>query len=356
MLIGIFSKLGASGGSEHRCAEMANSIVRYTEHECWLLCEKDLSEKIAAKLDNRVRVVKRIFKPKPENVEELYKVDSLLIVNSDSYSFARPKYWMGECEEHHACKVDLDRIKQMVFLFNFVITPSRHLAELAPMVKDLRVICANKKFFNEINEKEKKFRGMRHLPRIILDSPIDPGSITTTKTPSDKIRIGKHSKAHGYKFDAECTELIKRINDKYGDKVEWDFLGVPKDRAKEIKDIKNVTVRPEYSIDVGEYLQGIDIFLFFISWGRNEPWSRAVAEGMTAGCPVLATNKAGNQDQVIDGNSGYLCNDLKDFEKRLSFLIKNPHIMRMMGRNGHIYSSRFTSQAILKQYLDFITA
>ncbi|MBD3407304.1 MAG: glycosyltransferase [Candidatus Lokiarchaeota archaeon] len=354
MKIGIFSKLGASGGSEHRCAEMANGIVRHTDHSCTILCEKDLNRHIEDKLDDRINIIKRVFKPKPENVECLYDFDSLLIVNSDSYSFAKADYWLGKTE-HHDYEVDLSRIKQMAFLFNFVISPSKKLASLEKYVDDLRIICANKKFFHHITEKS-GHACVRHLPRITLDSPIDPESITDVKTNSDKIRIGKHSKAHGYKFNEEHKKLIDMVNDKYGDKVSWDFLGVPSDRAAEICDIPNVTIRKEYSVPVGDYLRDIDIFLFFISWGRNEPWSRAVAEGLMAGCPVLATNKAGNLDQILHGNNGYLCDDLDGFYKWLCYLIENPDMINKLGRNGRIYSKSFSSANIIRQYIEFITA
>lgn len=356
MKIGIFSKIGANGGSEHRCAEMCNSIVRHSPHEAILLCEKDLNDVIEKKLDDKVVVHKNVLKGDAKNVERLYEVDTLLVVNSDSYSFSKLDYWRGRCPEHHEIKVDLKKIKQMVFLYNFVISPASHLWTIQQEIDDVRVICANKEFFNAITDSKNKYAKIKHLPRIILDSPIDPGSITTEKTDSDRIRIGKHSKAHGYKFNEEHPELIKRINKRYGDRVAWDFLGVPSDRAEEIKGIKNVTVRREYTIPVGEYLKGIDIFLFFISWGRNEPWSRAVAEGMMAGCPVLATNKAGNKDQILHENNGYLCDSVDEFEDWISYLIENPDRIRQLGRNGHIYSMQFTSEKIIQKYLDFIQA
>ena len=353
MNIGIFSKLGASGGSEHRAAEMASAITKFTGHSCMLLCENDLNPHIKEKLDSKVELVLNVFKD-GRNLDAIYKPDVLLVINSDSYSFSKPEYWLGQTE-HHTHRVDLSRIKKLIFLYNFVISPAKNLSELAKLVPDLRIVCANKDFFNDISEKD-KFKRIRHLPRLMLESPIDPSSITTDKTKSDKIRIGKHSKAHGYKFNEQHEDLIDRINKKYNKLVAWDFLGVPGEYVESIKGTHNVTIRTEYSIPVGEYLKGIDIFLFFISWGRNEPWSRAVAEGMMAGCPILATNKAGNKDQVIHENTGYLCDNLDDFEKWLSHLIEHPDMIQKIGRNARISAMQFTSEKVIGRFMDFIAS
>lgn len=356
MKIGFFSKLGASGGSEHRCAELANGIKKYTEHEPIILCEKNFNNHVQEKLHPEIEVVRNVFKDTPKNYERLYDVDRLLVLNSDSYSFTKLDYWKGVCKKHERdVAVDLSRIPQMTFLFNFVISPAKHLHQIERECKDVRLISTASHFIEEIEEKwDSKFRNIQHIPRLKLESPIDPDSITTVKTPSDKIRIGKHSKAHGYKFNDEHAELIKRVNDKHGDKIIWDFLGVPGGKQQLIEREDNVIIRPEYSVDVGEYLQGIDIFLFFISWGRNEPWARSVAEGLMSGCPVLATNKGGNKEQVKHLNNGYLCDTVEDFEKHLNTLIENPKLIKKMGRNSALYSKEFTTEKITKSFMDFI--
>jgi glycosyltransferase involved in cell wall biosynthesis len=355
MKIGVFSKLGASGGSEHRCAEIVNSIQRFSSHDSYLLCEKDLNNKIEHKIDKEVKIIKNLFKGHGIlNYNILYDMDIVIVINTDSYSFAKSDYWEGKLAEHHDIFINLSKIPKMVFLFNFVITPSKNLYTISEKCKDVRVLAANQKFLDEISTKENKFGKIWHLPRMMMESPIDPKTISSQKHNSGKIRIGKHSKAHGYKFNDEHVELIRRINSRYGDIIEWDFLGVPNDKAALLKEFNNIVVRPEYSVDVGDYLKGIDIFLFFISWGRNEPWSRAVAEGMMSGCPILATNKAGNIDQIIHGNNGYLCDTVDDFEKYLSILIEDDVIRSQMGLNNLIYCQQFTTERLTSKLLDFI--
>jgi len=341
MKIGIFSKLGASGGSEFRAAEMANSLVR-AGHETYIFCESKINEKVRATCIEKVQILEEIF----TKTEKLYEVDSILIINTDSYNFSKLEYWEGK-------KVDLTKIKQLVILYNFVLDPSKHLPTINTKCSDVRIITANKHFFNEIST-QSRFNEIRHYPRICLESPIDPDKVLSEKTKSDKIRIGRHSKSISYKFNKEMLLLIQKINEKYKDKVSWDFLGVDGENAKELDSIPNVIIRKEFSIPVKEYLQNIDIFLFFIDWGRIEPWSRAVAEGMVSGCPILANNKGGNKDQILHGNNGFLCNSLDEFCGYLDYLIENPDWIKKFGKNSIIYSREFTPDKILKKYLDFI--
>lgn len=362
MKIGIFSKLGANGGSEHRCAEMANGIARYTDHQVTLLCEQDLNDVIQKKLDPEVKVIKHIFKPaKLAKPDALYDFGLILVINSDSYSFAQAGYWEGTLTakdedepKHHSFFVDLKRIPKMVFLFNFCVSPAQWIHTIAEKCQDVRIVVANRDYYHQIMYKD-KLKEARRLPLTILESPIDPNQITSKKTRSRRIRIGKHSKAHSYKHNEDVAKLIEMVNEKHEKKVAWDFLGVPSEFVPPIQNIPNVTVRKEYSIPVGDYLKGVDIFLFYISWGRNEPWARAVAEGMMAGCPILATDKAGNRDQVVNGLNGYLCKSLQEFHDRLVFLIKDEETRIMMRNNNIVMAKEFTPDKVIKRFEEFVS-
>jgi len=351
MRIGIYSKVGSSGGSEFRCAEMCNAILN-EGHESFLLCENDLNDKIRAYCNPKVTIYEDVLGKTGKNLPRLYEMDSILIINSDSQTFSRDDYWEGRTDKHNH-HVDLTKIKQFTILYNYVIGPATKLTTIRAKCPDVRIITANRMWFNDITN-QIKFENIRHYPRLHLESPINPNLITDKKTPSDKIRIGRHSKAHGCKFNEEYINLIIRINEKFQDKVVWDFLGVPSSRSNGLDNIPNATTRQEFSITVGEYLQNIDIFVFFVDWSRDEPWSRSIAEGIMSGCPVIANNRAGNKDQIIHGNTGYLCNTINDFFRYLCILIENHELRAQMGRNSRIFSMQFTSDKIIRKFLDFI--
>jgi len=354
MKIGIFSKFQMDGGSEFRCAEICSSIAKHTEHEAYLLAESGkISNRIRERLHKDVNLCPSVFIPDPQNVEKLYEMDVILVVNTDSYKYTKKDYWHGKTE-NHTTKVDLKKIKKMVFLFNFVVSPAQHLHELAKEGIDIRILTTNERFYHEITTKD-KHKKVRHFPRGILNSPIDPESVAPFKTTSGKLRLGKHSKSVGNKFNEDHRKLIMKVNKKHGDNIVWDFMGVPGERKKELKDIENVIIRNEFTLSVKDYLIGIDVFLFFIAWKRTEPWARSVAEAMASGCPILGTDKGGgNQEQILNGNNGFLCRSVDDFSDRIDELMDNRRLVNQMGDNSRLYSKAFSSERIIQKFLDFI--
>lgn len=350
MKIGIFSKLIYPGGSEFRCVELANQFAR-NNHDVYLLGEGEINEKVSDKINSNVKPFANILagsnKHKP--LDLLYDLDSLFIINSDSKNFTTANYWLG-LSEKHGTKVELNRIKQMNYIFNFLISPSIALSTIKPFVDDIRILTTNSKFFKEVSEQE-RYKEVRHYPRMIIESPIDPESVIPIKSKSKQVRLGMHSLPVESKWNQDFPKLIKELNKEYD--VQWDFLGMPKKLGEQIK-AKNVNIRKEFSIPVKEYLSGIDVFTFFGSYNREEPWSRAVAEALTSGCPVLANNRGGNIDQIIHGNNGFLCSNYDEFKQSIKYLLDKPEILRAQRCNALRASKTFSSQQIINRLLEFI--
>lgn len=348
MKIGVFTKFEMSGGSEHRAIELAGAISKYTTHESFLLVEHgDLKKELRSRVADGVRVITDVM-AKPDI---FYDLDRLLVINTDSNDFTTIRYWSGETDRHSAC-IDLRRVKSMTFLFNFIVSPARHLADVAKLCGDISILTTNQRFFDEITRKDKHAK-IRQLPRMILESPINQNTVYTHKSASPKIRIGKHSCSLGAKWNAEHRDLILRLNARY-DNLIWDFMGAGGEFTNSVQDIPNVINRKGFSIPVNVYLCGIDIFLFYPRWNRQEPWSRAVAEALMSGCPVVATDiDGGNRMQVLHGNNGFLCGSLDEFEKYLSMLIEDAELRSSLGKNARIYSRFFTSEHIIKKLMMF---
>ncbi len=352
MKIGIFTKYGMAGGSEFRGIEMANGIVNHTKNDAYILAIEKVTPKLKQQLHPNVPIFENVLTSN-ESAKIFYDMNSILVINSDSKSFTTRDFWEGKTDQTNAI-IDLTKIKQMNFLFNFLISPSIKLQELQPLVKDVRILTTNKKFFNEVS-KQDRYTPVRHFPRMILNSPIRPETINTSKTKSDKIRLGMHSKGVGNKWNTECADLIKRINDKIGaENLKRDFMGAASHFRKSVEGIPNVILRREFTLPVKEYLSNIDIFLFYPHWNREEPWSRSVAEGIASGCPVITTNKGGNIDQVITGNTGFLCDNLDEFEKAAMSLIEEQNIREQMIQNSLRISKSFLSKEIIRKFFNFI--
>lgn len=353
MRVGIFSKFETAGGSERRCVEMANALVIYTNHEAWLLAEKDLPTSLEHSIDERVRTLKNVFNGDETRCEALYELDLLLVVNTDSKEFCREEYWLGQSQRHNTC-VDLARMPRMVFLFNFIVSPSRFLDKLAVSIPKIGIITANRKFLNEIGEQERYCR-IRHLPRIVLESPIDAQSINTAKRESPKVRVGMHSTSATDKWNSSWTELIANVNDRCGtDRIAWRFMGMPRRLREELGAFSNVEAKPEYAQPVREFLDDLDLFVFFTSWKREEAWSRSVAEALMSGCPVLAIPRGGNPDQIIQGNNGLLCDSIDRFVDGIVHLVQEPELRRRMGENAMIRARDYFSEAVIKRFVRFV--
>jgi hypothetical protein len=343
MKIGIFSKIEMQGGSEFRCIELANGISQYTSHTPTLLTRGKFCDGLLPHVSSGIQIVRESFK----TPDVFYEQDIILVINTDSKEFTKVEYW-------EKSGIDLSRIKRMGFIFNFIISPAQHLWEFEAKGIDVRILPGNDRFYNELSSKD-KHKKVSHLPRMMIESPINPDTVYSHKTPSPKIRIGKHSKSLGDKWNDEHAELIERINKKYSEKVLWDFMGGSSDFINSVKHFKNVILRPEFTLPVNVYLMNLDIFLFYLKWGRQECWARSQAEGLMSGCPSLATDvDGGNRLQIIDGSNGYLCKDINMFYDKLAYLIENPEMIKKLGRNARIYSKFFTTEKIINKIMTFL--
>lgn len=345
MNIGIFTKLNMCGGSEFRAIEMARGINEYTDHSCFLLSEKDLKDSLKNRVHPSTVVVENCFEE--QNKCMFSWLDVVLVINTDSKSFTTLEFWKEK-------GIDVATIKTMVFLFNFIVSPAQYLSDFIDKGVDVRIITGNKRFFDELGTKD-KHQNVSILPRMILESPIDKDSIYSHKTKSTKIRIGKHSKPLNNKWNDDHFELISRINKKYKDKVEWDFMGGSTEFEDSVKNISNVLVRKQFTTEVKEYLLNLDIFLFFPSWSRQECWARSCGEALMSGCPLIATDiDGGNRMQVIPGSNGFLCKDIDDFEDKLSMLIETPKKIEKMSQNAKLYARTFETEEIVKRFIKFV--
>lgn len=346
--VGIFTKMDMAGGSEFRAVEMANAISKVEGYESALLAEKSIPERLRNSIEPKVEIREGVF-TKPD-LDALYSVDHLLVINTDSREFTTAAYWSGETKVHN-CKVNLRRIRQLVFLFNYVVSPSCQLPDLRNSVPDIRIITANSKFFDEISE-QARYERVRHYPRLQLESPINP-YVVKPKTSSARLRLGMHSLPNADKWNKQLPDLIRSINDRWGDQVAWDFMGMPSALRKKISD-SNVILRPEFFIPVAEFLSGVDVFVFFVGWKREEAWARSVGEALMSGCPVITTGRGGNRNQVIHGNTGYLCKTVEDFSTNCSKLIGDPSLLADIRCNAKAFARSFSSERVVRKFLDFI--
>ena len=247
------------------------------------------------------------------------------------------------------------KIKKMIFLFNFLISPSRYLNLIRDRGPKVGIITTNTKFYNEVTSQD-RYEYVRTLPRLRLESPIDPNTVSNGKLTSDKIRVGMHSKGLGNKWNDDIAYVISKLNERYTDlPFQFRFMGISSTCRKLVEKFPNVEALKENTQTIKEFLENLDIFMFFPSWGREEPWARVVGEAMMSGCPIIATNKGGNQDQVLNYHNGYLCKRKDDFVKHLCYMKEYPNLIKDMGANsGRLAHTVFRTEKIIDRLADFI--
>ena len=352
MKISIFSKFSMAGGSEFRCVELANGISRFTEHDARLLAEGKVPTKLLKHIDQNVKVVENsLLSP-----GFLYDSGCIIVVNTDSREFSTLDYWVGK-SARHSIKLDVNQLKgkNMLFLYNFLISPSRNLHQLAEVGMNASILATNKKFFNEIT-KQDRYEYVRSLPRYILESPIDETKLKTfVRDPEGCICFGMHSKRLGNKWNDEFYQLITDLNERCCDKIKFRFMGIKRDLKKKLDKFNNVTCLDEDEEPIIEFLSKLDVFLFFPDWKREEPWARVIAEAMVSGCPVIALDRGGTSDQVLKYNNGFLCKKYKDYFQRVVHLIEHREDIRKMSKNSIRISKSFYTQSVIEKLMKIIS-
>lgn len=350
MIFSIFSKFEMAGGSEFRCVELANGISKFTEHNSFLLAEKGMPSRLSSHIHSSVKVIENCLSF-PEN---LYNSDCIIVINTDVREFSTLDYWTGKSSRHSTI-LDINRLKnkKMFFLYNFLVSPSRHLYELFNEGIDVRILTTNHKFFNEIT-KQDRYESIWSLPRDVLISPIDQTQLNIfERNPKKSICFGMHSKSLGNKWNDEILRLITDINKRYDkNRVCFRFMGIKKELRKKIEKMDNVVCLDEDQELVKDFLSQIDIFLFFPEWKREEPWARVIAEAMVSGCPVVALDRGGTCDQVLKHNNGFLCKKYNDYYKHLVYLIEHPEKINILSKNSIRISQNFYTESVVKRLLE----
>ena len=340
-MIAIFSKFDMAGGSERRCVEIANGIIRHTPHHVCILAEKDFPASLTALVDEGVDVVPNaLLKP-----SHFVEAACVIVVNTDCREFSTLDYWNGK-SHRHSTPIPIVNIKKMMFLYNFLVSPSQNLHEIAKFT-DVGIITTNKKFFDEIT-KQDRYSRVRTLPRYILGSPINPETIKTKVRTKAKV-FGCHSKRLGSKWNTDWPKLEEKITRRYS-LAEFRFMGMKDAIAKGMKGV----CLKENESPVSDFLDSLDVFVFFPEYKREEPWARVIAEAMMAGLPIVALDRGGTSDQVLKFNNGLLCKKFDDYHKAIVYLIEHPEFIETMSRNSIRISNEFHTERVIKKLMEML--
>lgn len=107
--------------------------------------------------------------------------------------------------------------------------------------------------------------------------------------------------------------------------------------------------------NVKYFLNNSDIFVLSTNY---EGFPLTILEAMRAKLPVIATNVGGNNESIIDKETGFLTrkNDIQNLSQALSTLIENKNLALKMGECGYNrFITNFTHDLMLKKILKIYT-
>ena len=104
-------------------------------------------------------------------------------------------------------------------------------------------------------------------------------------------------------------------------------------------------------VDVPLYYNLADIF---VTASHTETQGLTVVEAMAASIPVVALDDESFRNTVVDGLTGYLFKNKKEYVNRIIELLNNKNLREKMGSQGRInsetYSSKYFGQRVLSVY------
>jgi len=88
---------------------------------------------------------------------------------------------------------------------------------------------------------------------------------------------------------------------------------------------------------------------------ENEAMGRVTVEAMCSALPVIGKNSQGTSELIVHSKTGFLYNSFTDLVDYMKFLVKNPDLTRLMGKNGwKIAEEKYTQEAYASSILEVI--
>lgn len=101
--------------------------------------------------------------------------------------------------------------------------------------------------------------------------------------------------------------------------------------------------------ELSYYYLGSDVLVLP---SHSEPWGLVVNEALTCGLPVLCSKKVGcSDDLIIEGKTGFLCSEVKDYDQRIVELMANHDQLVQMREHCYEHIAQFTPERCADGFL-----
>ena len=221
-------------------------------------------------------------------------------------------------------------------------------------------MTAVSKFLKKATIETFDFDEVEVIPNFICPAhyhKLDDAPLKNQLAPNGEKLLVHVSNFRPVKRPIDCVEIFAKVKEEFPD-VRLVMVGdgpersAAKYRAESLGVAEDVLFVGKKS-NIADYLGVSDVFLLP---SELESFGLAALEAHACELPVIATRIGGIPEVVNDGESGFL-SDIGDIDRMAANtlkLLKDDDLRRQMGARGREISvQRYSTQAIIPQYIDF---
>jgi glycosyltransferase involved in cell wall biosynthesis len=172
-------------------------------------------------------------------------------------------------------------------------------------------------------ELEQRFSPEQHSNIVVLPNCMNEAPFATLPLQGSRragrFVVGNLTNGAPWKHAADFLDLCR---DFARPDVHFRFLG-----AKDLLSLPHadlpLEIIPPFAEPAASYLGSVSVLVHRTASSCVETWGRVVTEAMFAGVPVVAERKGGIRDQLIHGETGFLCGTRAEFTACLDALHTN---------------------------------
>jgi len=194
------------------------------------------------------------------------------------------------------------------------------------------------------------------VPSTVLYQPVPcpPHSPETDFRPLEEtIRVGRICSPQQKKWPAVLPELYRELAGMFP-RIEWEFVGCPPALQDSLKSACAGRAR--------FHLAGWNARQHYWRWhamlyhhpGLTESFGRVAAEAMLAGCVPILDRRGGFCEQVLQGETGFLCGQRKDFVVALQQVSDSAGWWRLTRQARDHARNQFSLQSFRNRFLQLL--
>lgn len=180
----------------------------------------------------------------------------------------------------------------------------------------------------------------------VIYNGIDIPNLQSDETEQDIINVVTLSRFDYQKNMDMALEIVKRLKGCKEIKFVWVGNGDDWERLKKQAENEELNiVFVGFSNNPIKYLQSADIYM---STSRFEGLPYALIEASSLGLPIIATDVTGNNECVVNGNTGFLYNTVDEAVYFINYLYKNrEEKIKMSEASRNFFYENFTLEKMM---------